>query len=185
MLNQLHNTNRNPDQKSEECSCIIHRSFYGKLQSDVTCEGCKNVTTAHDPVMDLSLDLRPKDRKKMPQAAGAEKGIAQTVQQCLARFTATERLGVNEYNCGMCSGPREATKQLTVKRLPPVLCIQLKVRWDDSSVPGGGGGTGKRKTKNSNNFFFFYLAGYTRGLNIQETDRPRLMRKSGFPWSWT
>ena len=123
LLNQLHNTNKGTDQKSEDCSCIIHRSFYGKLQSDVTCESCRNVTTAHDPVMDLSLDLRIKDKKnKQPQ------GIVQTVQQCLARFTATEKLGVNEYNCSKCAGPREATKQLTVKRLPPVLCIQLKVR---------------------------------------------------------
>ncbi|KAI5855442.1 hypothetical protein BZA05DRAFT_443093 [Tricharina praecox] len=121
LLNQLHNTNKGTDQKSEDCSCIIHRSFYGKLQSDVTCESCRNVTTAHDPVMDLSLDLRIKDKKnKQPQ------GIVQTVQQCLARFTATEKLGVNEYNCSKCAGPREATKQLTVKRLPPVLCIQLK-----------------------------------------------------------
>ncbi|KAF8250268.1 cysteine proteinase [Wilcoxina mikolae CBS 423.85] len=124
LLNQLHYTNKGTEQKSEDCSCIIHRSFYGKLQSDVTCEGCKNVTTALDPVMDLSLDLRIKDKKKL--VVPGSQGIVQTVQQCLARFTATEKLGVNEYNCGKCSGPKEATKQLTIKRLPPVLCIQLK-----------------------------------------------------------
>lgn len=126
LLNQLHNTNKGTDQKTDDCSCIIHRSFYGKLQSDVTCEGCGNVTTAFDPVMDLSLDLRIKDKKKQ-NVPGAQGAIVQTVQQCLARFTAEERLGVNEYNCSNCSGPREATKQLTIKRLPPVLCIQLKV----------------------------------------------------------
>jgi ubiquitin carboxyl-terminal hydrolase 22/27/51 len=82
------------------------------------------VTTAFDPVMDLSLDLRIKDKKKLLVPGG----IVQTVQQCLARFTATEKLGLNEYNCDKCSGPKEATKQLTIKRLPPVLCIQLKVR---------------------------------------------------------
>ncbi|KAA8913921.1 hypothetical protein FN846DRAFT_897065 [Sphaerosporella brunnea] len=125
LLNQLHNTNKGTDQTSEDCSCIIHRSFYGKLQSDVTCESCRNVTTAHDPVMDLSLDLRIKDKKnKLPVPGG--QGIVQTVQQCLARFTATEKLGVAEYHCSKCAGPREATKQLTIKRLPPVLSIQLK-----------------------------------------------------------
>jgi ubiquitin carboxyl-terminal hydrolase 22/27/51 len=78
--------------------------------------------------MDLSLDLRIKDKKnKLPVPGG--QGIVQTVQQCLARFTATEKLGVNEYNCSKCAAPREATKQLTIKRLPPVLCIQLKVRF--------------------------------------------------------
>lgn len=105
-----------------DCTCIIHRVFYGKLQSDVTCEVCKNVTTAEDPVMDLSLDLRLKNKKgQLGQGA-----IIQSLQQCLARFTATEKLD-REYNCGKCEAPREATKQLTVKRLPPVLCIQLKV----------------------------------------------------------
>ncbi|KAI5806273.1 hypothetical protein EDC01DRAFT_639370, partial [Geopyxis carbonaria] len=115
-------TSSTTDASPPDCKCIIHRSFYGKLQSDVTCESCRNVTTAFDPVMDLSLDLRIKDRKKA-EARGA---VVQSLQQCLARFTTTERLGVNEYNCGKCAGPREATKQLTVKQLPPVLCVQLK-----------------------------------------------------------
>jgi ubiquitin carboxyl-terminal hydrolase 22/27/51 len=124
LLNQLHLTNKGTEQKTEDCSCIIHRSFYGRLQSDVTCEACRNVTTVYDPVMDLSLDLRIKDKKL---AIPGNDGTVQTVEQCLSRFTATERLGINEYNCSKCSGPREATKQLTINRLPPVLCIQLKV----------------------------------------------------------
>jgi ubiquitin carboxyl-terminal hydrolase 22/27/51 len=126
LLNQLHVTNGgNSDTKTEPCKCIIHRAFYGKLQSDVTCEGCQNVTTAVDPVMDLSLDLRIKDKKK-PDGFKIDK--EQTLQECLERFTSAEKLGMNEYNCSNCSGQREvATKQLSVKRLPPVLCIQLKV----------------------------------------------------------
>jgi ubiquitin C-terminal hydrolase len=72
--------------------------------------------------MDLSLDLRLKNKKgQLGQGA-----IIQSLQQCLARFTATEKLD-REYNCGKCEAARDATKQLTVKRLPPVLCIQLKV----------------------------------------------------------
>lgn len=127
LLNQLHLTNGgNSDTKTESCKCIIHRAFYGKLQSDVTCEGCQNVTTAVDPVMDLSLDLRKKDKRKLDTPKS--EGDMQTLQECLERFTNTEKLGMNEYNCGNCSGHQEmATKQLTVKRLPPVLCIQLKV----------------------------------------------------------
>ncbi|KAI5813821.1 hypothetical protein BZA77DRAFT_320403 [Pyronema omphalodes] len=148
LLNQLHSTNKPSEASSDEpgesgaksnekhsekpahptdCNCIIHRVFYGKLQSDVTCEVCKNITTAEDPVMDLSLDLRLKNKKgQLGQGA-----IIQSLQQCLARFTATEKLD-REYNCGKCEAPREATKQLTVKRLPPVLCIQLK-RFEHSS----------------------------------------------------
>ncbi|KAG0128448.1 hypothetical protein HOY82DRAFT_621803 [Tuber indicum] len=128
LLNQLHATNGgNTDTKTEQCKCIIHRAFYGKLQSDVTCEGCQNVTTAVDPVMDLSLDLRKKDKRKLATPKTEGDGAMQTLQECLERFTSTEKLGMNEYNCGNCSGHQEvATKQLTVKRLPPVLCIQLK-----------------------------------------------------------
>lgn len=136
LLNQLHITNGGND---DPCKCIIHRSFYGKLQSDVTCEGCANVTTAFDPVMDLSLDLRIKAKKKSAEAAAAAAAAAaagsaseptmQTLQECLERFTSAEKLGVDNYTCGNCPGPqgKSALKQLTVKQLPPVLCIQLKV----------------------------------------------------------
>ena len=76
--------------------------------------------------MDLSLDLKKKDKRKLD--APKSEGDMQTLQECLERFTNTEKLGMNEYNCANCSGHQEmATKQLTVKRLPPVLCIQLKV----------------------------------------------------------
>ncbi|KAL7270761.1 hypothetical protein RUND412_006511 [Rhizina undulata] len=139
LLNQLHTTNGGScDIKAGPCKCIIHRSFYGSLQSDVTCEDCQNVTTAVDPVMDLSLDIRVKDKKiKLDNGGGA----VQTLQECLERFTKSEKLGVNDYNCSNCSGGGAlgATKQLTVKRLPPVLCIQLK-RFEHSA-------TGKDPTK--------------------------------------
>lgn len=130
LLNQLHITNGgNADTKDDPCKCIIHKSFYGKLQSDVTCEGCANVTTAYDPVMDLSLDLRIKAKKKANVLLDGAEPTMQTLQECLERFTSSEKLGVDNYNCGNCQGQQgqSASKQLTVKQLPPVLCIQLKV----------------------------------------------------------
>ena len=90
--------------------------------------------------MDLSLELKPKVGKNKKGANGNKFTFGSgevdengdpvlTLQECLERFTTPEKLGVNEYNCSKCSGStqQEATKQLTVKRLPPVLCIQLKV----------------------------------------------------------
>lgn len=130
LLNQLHITNGgNADTKEDPCKCIIHKSFYGKLQSDVTCEGCANVTTAYDPVMDLSLDLRIKAKKKANVLLDGAEPTMQTLQECLERFTSSEKLGVDIYNCKNCQGQQgqSASKQLTVKQLPPVLCIQLKV----------------------------------------------------------
>lgn len=96
------------------------------------------MTTALDPVMDLSLELKPKAEKAKKgsnHVVNTSNGVDEngnpilTLQECLERFTTPEKLGVNDYNCGKCSGGngQEATKQLTIKRLPPVLCIQLKV----------------------------------------------------------
>ncbi|KAJ1677911.1 hypothetical protein EV182_005186, partial [Spiromyces aspiralis] len=39
------------------CSCIIHQTFGGILQSTVTCLKCKNTTQALDPILDVSLDI--------------------------------------------------------------------------------------------------------------------------------
>lgn len=44
------------------------------------------------------------------------------------RYTQPEKLGPNEYSCSKCGNTfQEATKQLSIKRIPPVLSIQLKV----------------------------------------------------------
>lgn len=73
--------------------------------------------------MDLSLDLKLRDRRKQ-EIPGVR---VQSLQACLERFTAAEKLGANEYSCSSCAGAKEVTKQLSIKRLPPILCIQLKV----------------------------------------------------------
>lgn len=129
ILNQLHTTNGGvSDTKTEPCTCIIHRCYYGKLQSDVTCGGCHNVTTAMDPVMDLSLELKPKDKRNKGTNSAVDDSTILSLQECLERFTTPEKLGSNDYNCSRCPGGQEATKQLSINKLPPVLCIQLKVK---------------------------------------------------------
>jgi ubiquitin carboxyl-terminal hydrolase 22/27/51 len=51
-------------QKLSNCECIIHKTFAGLLQSNVTCLRCRNVTTTCDPMLDISLGLRPVEKKK-------------------------------------------------------------------------------------------------------------------------
>lgn len=159
LLNDLHEANDGTD---KDCKCFIHTIFYGKLQSEVTCERCKNVTTSYDPMMDLSLSLRTPERKKRkpksrkdkekdkdnstpevngngtPEPNGINGSIPPpipppeatfTLYDCLERFTKIERLGKDDYNCSKCGDAgktAEATKQFTIKQLPPVLAIQLK-----------------------------------------------------------
>ncbi|KAK9352465.1 hypothetical protein V1523DRAFT_248446 [Lipomyces doorenjongii] len=117
ILDQLHATS---DAKSSSdvdyCGCIVHRTFCGQLQSDIVCPNCRNVTVTIDPLMDLSLELR--DRK-----SDASRILG--LQQCLEKFTSPEKLET-KYMCSFCSTRQEVTKQLTIKRLPLVLSIQLK-----------------------------------------------------------
>lgn len=124
MLNTLHL--QNGGSSESDCTCIIHQTFYGNLSSTVTCDMCKNVTTALDPYMDLSLDVRNqgKKRKVDPNASGDQAGL--DLRDCLERFTAREKLGAEEYTCHNCEKEQPATKQLSIKRLPPVLSIHLK-----------------------------------------------------------
>ncbi|KAI8967242.1 hypothetical protein BDF20DRAFT_1004934 [Mycotypha africana] len=141
------------------CECIIHKTFAGLLQSNVTCLKCKNVTTTYDPMLDISLGMlkTPKslatekrknhhhshsDSKKGNASIGSSKyneferrksrdeqhhKHGNTLLDCLDRYTQPEKLGLNEYSCSKCGNTfQEATKQLSFKRLPPVLSIQLK-----------------------------------------------------------
>ena len=146
ILNSLHATHNaaSSDSSSEhsastadDCDCIIHKTFYGKLQSTVTCNECKNKTTALDPFMDLSLDLRSQVKKRKLNGIKKEKEVdaegngtlevEMKLEECLARFTGEERLAKEDYRCVKCERQRDACKQLSVRKLPPVLGIHLKV----------------------------------------------------------
>src|SRR5271169_768492 len=43
------------------------------------------------------------------------------------RYTAAEHLDRSQYTCSKCSSSTGATKQMSIKVLPNVLCLQLKV----------------------------------------------------------
>ncbi|KAJ3299130.1 hypothetical protein HK104_010003 [Borealophlyctis nickersoniae] len=167
VLNEIHNCCTGAaNHETVNCKCIVHTTFAGLLQSDVTCLKCGNVTTAHDPILDLSLDVKSSgkggkklSKKKAAAAAAAAaagpksseehgdnhpgsdisddvakgKGVrvplnmdSTTLFECLDKFTHPEKLGATEYICSTCGAFQEATKQLSLKRLPPVLSFQLK-----------------------------------------------------------
>ena len=46
--------------------------------------------------------------------------------EALHEYVAVEDLnGGNQYDCDNCRGKRDATRQIALKSLPPVLCMQL------------------------------------------------------------
>lgn len=151
ILNSLHTANTASEEEeangssggkdsftsSDDCDCIVHQTFGGLLKSTVTCATCHNTTTAVDPFMDLSLDVRSgaisvKKQKlsKDKLANGASDGSKETapmdLTECLDRFTSAELLSSDSYYCRKCAASQAATKKLSLARLPPVVPIHLK-----------------------------------------------------------
>jgi ubiquitin carboxyl-terminal hydrolase 22/27/51 len=92
----------------------------------VTCDKCGNVTKTEDPIVDLSLDVQVQAKKR--QLGGRASSMPPTLNGCLESFTSPEKLMADVYNCSGCGNtPQKATKQLRIKKLPAILCMQLKV----------------------------------------------------------
>ncbi|KAL1918035.1 uncharacterized protein VTP21DRAFT_3301 [Calcarisporiella thermophila] len=133
-LNQIHSSS--PGSSNIDCQCIVHKTFSGLLQSDVTCLRCGNVTTVCDPMLDISLDFRTGVRRKKNGGTATPTDPnpgPNSLLDCLDRYTQSEKLGPNVYSCSKCNNTfQEAVKQLSIKRLPMVLSIQLK-RYEHSA----------------------------------------------------
>ncbi|PFH51097.1 hypothetical protein AMATHDRAFT_143422 [Amanita thiersii Skay4041] len=131
-LNQIHATSRGSTEVS--CNCIIHSTFAGQLQSDVKCERCGNVTSTVDPMLDISLELKGikngsgSSTRGSPTTLGTgDNNSNNNLAACLRRFTQPEKLGPKEYSCSKCAkSSHEASKRLSIRKLPPVLSFQFK-----------------------------------------------------------
>jgi len=105
--------NHDPD-----CKCIVHQTFYGKLQSTIKCQACGDINSSFESFVDISLGLDVLVKKKNLKAAPL------TLQGCLdEEYIKSEAC---DYSCNSCP-TNKATKQLSIKSLPNTLCIQLKV----------------------------------------------------------
>lgn len=108
----------------QNCSCVIHQTFYGKLQSTVTCQNCGGKSTAVEPFLDLSLGLEGIARRRKLSNT-IKKSNVMTLEGCLdEEYTRAEKF---EYKCDKCNNTTDAKKQLSIYRLPNVLCVQFKV----------------------------------------------------------
>lgn len=131
LAEELHERNgdgKRPEIGSEHsCDCIIHQTYYGKLQSTTTCQNCQGVTNQVQSFLDLSLPLENLVQKKgkkgaAPAAPPARSSI--TLQECLnEEYIKQDKC---EYRCNNCSSMQQARRQTLIKMLPNVLSIQLK-----------------------------------------------------------
>ncbi len=137
LAEELHERNgdgKKPEHGSEHlCTCIIHQTFYGKLQSTTTCQQCNGVTNQVQSFLDLSLGVENK-QQRIKKAAGAPPGGGSssssssssklTLQQCLDdEYIKSDKC---EYRCHKCGSTRQARRQTSIKSLPNVLSVQLK-----------------------------------------------------------
>lgn len=110
MVEQLHQALHITGQEPQSpCSCIVHRTFSSDLLSTITCTQCDNVTSTVDPIIDISLGITQ----------------AEDLMTCLRNFTKKEKLDI-KYNCSHCHERTQAMKQLSIKKFPNTLAIQLK-----------------------------------------------------------
>ncbi|MBA0819644.1 hypothetical protein Gohar_021196 [Gossypium harknessii] len=121
---------RNSGKDDGDCQCIAHRAFSGLLRSDVTCISCGFTSTTYDPCVDISLNM---DTSNLSSSNANkpikpdEKTSASTLSGCLNLFTRAERLGSDQkLHCQNCQELRDSSKQLSIRRLPLVLCLHIK-----------------------------------------------------------
>ncbi|KAK8966106.1 Ubiquitin carboxyl-terminal hydrolase 22 [Platanthera guangdongensis] len=120
ILNRIHDKEQS-DLNSKgivDCHCIAHSVFSGILRSDITCTVCGFMSTTYDPCVDISLDL---------DLRSSDKTCISTLSRCLDLFTRPEKLGSDQkLNCQNCRVKRDSVKQMSIRRLPLVLCFHVK-----------------------------------------------------------
>ena len=91
----------------------ISAIFAGQLVSRLRCDTCSNISRTYDTFFSLEVEI--------PQTGTS------SLTDCLASYCQEERLtGDEAWMCPVCKCQREATKRLTIGRLPRVLVINFK-----------------------------------------------------------
>lgn len=121
-LHERNGDGKKPETGSEHsCNCIIHQTFYGKMQTTTTCQNCGGTSHAVQSFLDLSLGLESLQRKKK----GMQRTQNLTLTECLdEEYVKSDKC---EYRCHNCDEIHQARRYTNIKRLPNVLSIQLKV----------------------------------------------------------
>lgn len=126
LAEELHERNgdgKKPETGSQHaCNCIVHQTFYGKLQSTTTCQNCSGITNAIESFLDLSLGLENLSERRGKKQPGQKPSL--TLQECLdEEYIKSDKC---EYRCNNCNSMQQAQRQTSIKLLPNVLSIQLK-----------------------------------------------------------
>ncbi|KAI8720278.1 Ubiquitinyl hydrolase 1 [Fusarium sp. LHS14.1] len=126
LAEELHERNgdgKKPEIGSEHsCNCIMHQTFYGKMQTTTTCQNCAGQSNSIQSFLDLSLGLENVVQKRIKKTGLKKPSL--TLQDCLdEEYIKYDKC---EYRCNNCSSIQQAKRHTSIKRLPNVLSIQLK-----------------------------------------------------------
>lgn len=104
------------------------------LRSDVTCTVCGFTSTKFDPCVDISLHLEPRSSSTHRSTKAGKVNEMSTLIGCLDHFTRPEKLGSDQkLYCQNCQMKQSSLKQMSIRRLPLVLCFHIK-RFEHSSI---------------------------------------------------
>ncbi|CAH0050096.1 unnamed protein product [Clonostachys solani] len=125
LAEELHERNgdgKKPEDGSEHnCDCVIHQTFYGKMQTATTCQNCLSTSNAVQSFLDLSLGLDNMNQKRKKKTQFPR---PINLMDCLdEEYLNSDKC---EYRCHGCNSTQQARRQTSIKRLPNVLSIQLK-----------------------------------------------------------
>ncbi len=109
--------------------------------SRLRCPVCGCTSTSYETFFSIALEI-PRPGSTAPSLAssgggggggssggsgGRGRSSWPSVYDCLRNYTREERLGpADPWTCPTCRESREASKQLTITRAPPILVLQLK-----------------------------------------------------------
>ncbi len=126
LVDKLHESIAPSLGSTARCQCFFHKAFFGRLRSELTCDGCGTVSRTHDPFSAISLDFQKQVKRKKKAVINLSDSVVPDLHGALQSYTSSELLPAEEYTCRGCSAPRSASKQLWIRKLPAILCIQVK-----------------------------------------------------------
>ena len=96
----------------EDSYSHIIKNFYSELLSVTCCSKCKYMTTNHEPIMNITLTLKP---------------TYDTIYDCLDEFVKEVTLDTGEeWKCDKCNKRVRPQKKITFWELSPVLVLSVK-----------------------------------------------------------
>ncbi|KAM3498759.1 hypothetical protein MY10362_007940 [Beauveria mimosiformis] len=122
-LHERNGDGKKPEIGSEHsCNCIIHQTFYGKMQTTTTCQNCNSSSNTVQSFLDLSVGLDSLAQRRNKKAGQKPPNLS--LADCLdEEYIKSDKC---EYRCHNCASTQQARRYTSVKRLPNVLSIQLK-----------------------------------------------------------